>query len=232
MPEPESGQAVNSDGLQGQATPPEQPGVQPTSPQASFSEAQLQVIREEARRIAQADKDRAVNRIEKTQSEQAAEIQKISELVRKGLTPEQIDDRLFMDRLKAERSGPSPVPPTVGATTPTVTGQTQPVDYIGIYDTLGLDPRDNEVIRLTQAHPEPGALTVQLVGLMQRRKAAPAPSAASVTVPGGGGGPPDTYQRLETKTQEVLKMQRDPSTPAAHLQKATEELAAIRKSLG
>jgi len=228
--ETESGPVVDSGTGNGQAPASEQLGVQPTSPAAPFTEDQARFIREEARRAAQSDKDRATSRLEKTVTEQGDQIKRIHDLVKQGRTPEQIEDQLFLDGLKAEYRSGSPRSEAVAPTSATPAGQTAAVDYLGIYTTLGLEAGDSEVIRLTQANPNPDKLWVELGKLKQRRNLAPAPPAGSVTAP-AGGGLPDNSSKLAAVNQEVAKMLLDPKTTEAKLRAKLAEQAALTGQL-
>ena len=217
---------------QGQAQSGEQLSGQQSSQQASFSEDQLRIIDEVVRRTVQSDKDRAVSRIEKTQAAQASEIQKIADMVKSGMSAAQIEDRMLLDTIKAERSTP-PQTQTQLVQTSTNGGRTaMPVDYAKVYDALGLSATDPEVVRTTAAHVnDEGKLKAALTDLLIRRKTSQTTSVGAV-IQTGGGMTADTQQQLVTKTQEIQRLLRDPSTPAETLRKANEEMAALRKSLG
>lgn len=217
----ESGQAVNSDQASGQVQGQEQQGVQPTSPQPSITDELRAVIREEARRAAQSDKDRAVARNERR-------IEEIYELVKKGMTPQQIEDKFLLDELRAERTGSSqPASQQAAPTNAAANGASTPVDFTAIYQAVGLESTDNDVIRLTVQHAaNPDRLKSALVDLKQRRMSQPPANPATVASP-SGGGVASTNIQLEQKTAEMERLLSDPVRNHKRLTELKKEIAGL-----
>jgi len=227
MPEQESGQAGNSENGTGQTQASEQTGDQQTSQQATFSEAQLKQIEELVRRTAQSDKDRAVSRVEKAVEAQASEIQKIADMVKKGMTAEQIEDRMFLDNLKAQRQT-STGSEKVETTNSTPAGPTKPVDYGQVYGALGLDPNDPEVIRLTAANiSNQENLVKELAELRIKRVSGQGVSAGAVTQ-AGTGSTPNNQKEIDKATEALEAEQRKTMPNMQQLIALEKELAAAK----
>lgn len=222
---PESG-LPNSSQAPGQAQGTEQAGVS-NSPQ-TLSEELLAAVREEARKAVQAKEDRATARLEKSVQTQAEEIKRIAEMVKRGMTPDQIEDRLFLDNLKAERQGTHAAAP-VASTNATQAAAPTNVDYGSIYKALELDPNSPDVLRITQEHPRPEQLIVKLAEYKAAR-VAQVPSIGAVSVP--AGGTPNTANSIESLTAELNSLMKDPSRNMVRIKQKSEELRRASAQFG
>lgn len=234
----DSGSAANSGQPAGQQANPDQQNVQPSSPQVPFTEEQLAYLsgeyREQIRREVQSDKDRAVNRIERTVQTQQSQLDKFAELLKQpGMTVDKAKREMALDELLAERQTPQQQVPPVAQTNATGGQQTARPDILAIYSALGVDANNPDVLRITQETPRPEQLVVKLAEWKSTRQASGGNVSVGAVAGVAGGNAPSLNTQIETLSQEIEALTSNRTMAPRLLQNAlAEKKAALAKLQG
>lgn len=227
--EQESGQPVST-GQNGQPAPQEQSGDKQTSTQAPvFSAEQQAWIEDLVKRTDQSAKDKAYRQIERKVTSNQDQLDKFAELLKQpGMTVDKAKREMQIDQLLTEAyAQPASAPPASSNAGQQKAPDT--VDFTAIYQAVGVDPNNNDVVRLTMQHGgNEAGLKAALVDYKMRQNSQPAANPATAAAPSGGGSP-SAQTQLDNLNSEMAGLMKNPRANYNRIQEIQKEIAGLSK---
>ena len=130
----------------------------------------------------------------------------------------------FREEFQRWKTGQAPSPTSGG--TPV---QTQPaVDYLKVFEAVGVDPANNEVIQLATRHAQDAnALSAALVQWKINKGQQPSAPASAVAPPPGGVSAASDDQKATNLMNELAALSQNPSKNIKRIQELNKELRQL-----
>ena len=212
----------NLESSQTLSQPAEGSGDEQSSPDLNTLVSTVKNLEAQLRGL-QAEKDRAVSKTNQRLDGFDEAIQRYARYAGVPVDGKALRDMRLDDLLEG---GAMPARPSVGAEAQAAQGQA--VKFTEMYQAVGLDANDNEVLNLTMQHAgKPEVLKAKLMDLKLARNQAPVPSAASVAAPSGGSPPANLEAEAASLQAELAQLATDPRRNFAAIQTKTARLRQI-----
>lgn len=215
----ESGQNAGTPGQTNPGASAE--GASPSLDVKALAEALKPYIADVVTRATQSQKDRRIGKMEGKVSDFEAQLARMNELVGEGWSQKQALRLMQSGIVEATNTDEEPAasqkPAQVSAQSVTS------VEATKVIDVLGLDANDPDVLRATLGAKDPIPGLIELASA-RKAKAAQPPNPATIMGSGGGAASSET---LDTLTEELTRLMRNPSANEARIR----EVGAKQKAL-